>query len=67
MIRIIVLTEPQAAGSTGVTVKASEDEPRFVIKNDNTGKVNRHNIACSHCLNTFIGERTEGSQHYWTL
>ncbi|KXS16046.1 hypothetical protein M427DRAFT_31958 [Gonapodya prolifera JEL478] len=27
-----ILTEPQPAGSTGVTVKASEDEPRIVIK-----------------------------------
>ncbi|TFK37370.1 hypothetical protein BDQ12DRAFT_724212 [Crucibulum laeve] len=33
-----VLTEPQPAGDTGVTVKASEKEPRYVIKNDNTGK-----------------------------
>ncbi|EKM78071.1 hypothetical protein AGABI1DRAFT_114897 [Agaricus bisporus var. burnettii JB137-S8] len=33
-----VLTEPQPAGETGVTAKASEDEPRYLIRNDNTGK-----------------------------
>ncbi|CCA75439.1 hypothetical protein PIIN_09422 [Serendipita indica DSM 11827] len=33
-----VLTETAPAGSTGNTVKASADDPRYVIKNDNTGK-----------------------------
>ncbi|CAE6413552.1 unnamed protein product [Rhizoctonia solani] len=33
-----VLTNAEPAGSTGVTVNASEEEPRYVIKNDNTGK-----------------------------
>jgi hypothetical protein len=33
-----IVTETQAAGDTGVTVKASDDEPRIVIKNENTGK-----------------------------
>ncbi|KAG0129724.1 hypothetical protein HOY82DRAFT_563644, partial [Tuber indicum] len=33
-----VLTEPDAAGSTGVTVKASLHDPRYEIENDNTGK-----------------------------
>ncbi|KAG8837350.1 hypothetical protein FRB91_008149 [Serendipita sp. 411] len=33
-----VVTDPAPAGTTGVTVQASEDEPRFVIKNDKTGK-----------------------------
>ncbi|KAF8610674.1 hypothetical protein BDV93DRAFT_517765 [Ceratobasidium sp. AG-I] len=33
-----ILTEPEAAGSTGNTVQASEEEPRYLIKNDNTGK-----------------------------
>lgn len=33
-----VITETQPAGSTGVTVKASEEEVRYVIRNDNTGK-----------------------------
>ncbi|KDQ07570.1 hypothetical protein BOTBODRAFT_38654 [Botryobasidium botryosum FD-172 SS1] len=33
-----ILTEPQAAGTQGTTVQATEDEPRIVIKNDNTGK-----------------------------
>ncbi|CAE6527227.1 unnamed protein product [Rhizoctonia solani] len=36
-----VLTAPEPAGETGVTVKATEDEPRmyrYLILNDNTGK-----------------------------
>ncbi|KAF8463106.1 hypothetical protein BDZ91DRAFT_732504 [Kalaharituber pfeilii] len=33
-----VLTEDTPAGDTGVTVKASEDSPRYEIRNDNTGK-----------------------------
>ncbi|KAL7266892.1 hypothetical protein RUND412_010542 [Rhizina undulata] len=33
-----VLTEPDHAGSTGVTVKASPDDPRYEIQNDKTGK-----------------------------
>jgi len=33
-----VLTETQPAGATGVSVKASEEEPRYLIRNDNTGK-----------------------------
>ncbi|RPB12117.1 hypothetical protein P167DRAFT_535982 [Morchella conica CCBAS932] len=33
-----VLTHPDAAGSTGNTVKASESDPRYEIQNDNTGK-----------------------------
>ncbi|KAG8779507.1 hypothetical protein FRC20_003155 [Serendipita sp. 405] len=35
---IEVMTDPAPAGTTGVTVQASDDEPRFVIKNDNTRK-----------------------------
>ncbi|CAE6465212.1 unnamed protein product [Rhizoctonia solani] len=35
---IEVITEPEPAGTTGKTVKASEDEPRYLIRNDNTGK-----------------------------
>ncbi|KAF9463561.1 hypothetical protein BDZ94DRAFT_1308675 [Collybia nuda] len=33
-----VLTETQPAGDTGNTMRASSNEPRYVIKNDNTGK-----------------------------
>lgn len=33
-----VLKEPQQAGETQVTVQASEEEPRFVILNENTKK-----------------------------
>ncbi|KAF8636124.1 hypothetical protein AX17_003768 [Amanita inopinata Kibby_2008] len=33
-----VLTETQPAGETGVSIKASEQEPRYLIKNDNTQK-----------------------------
>ncbi|KAJ1305274.1 hypothetical protein OPQ81_000302 [Rhizoctonia solani] len=33
-----VITEPEPAGTTGNTVRASEEEPRYLIKNDNTGK-----------------------------
>lgn len=33
-----ILTSPEPAGDTGVTVKASPEEPRFVIENDNTHK-----------------------------
>ncbi|KAH7338169.1 hypothetical protein B0J17DRAFT_717822 [Rhizoctonia solani] len=33
-----VITNPEPAGESGVTVKASEEEPRYLIKNDNTGK-----------------------------
>ncbi|KAG8809131.1 hypothetical protein FRC19_005429, partial [Serendipita sp. 401] len=33
-----VMTDPAPAGTTGVTVQASDDEPRFVIRNDNTNK-----------------------------
>ncbi|KAG8706978.1 hypothetical protein FRC11_007787 [Ceratobasidium sp. 423] len=33
-----VITNPEPAGTSGVTVKASEEEPRYMIKNDNTGK-----------------------------
>ena len=33
-----VLTEKQPAGETGVNVQASEEEPRFVILNENTNK-----------------------------
>jgi len=43
-----ILTETQEAGSTGSRVKASEDEPRFVIKNDNTGKETAYKGANIH-------------------
>ncbi|PVF97150.1 hypothetical protein CPB86DRAFT_786137 [Serendipita vermifera] len=33
-----VITSKQPAGETGVRVNASEDEPRYLIRNDNTGK-----------------------------
>ncbi|CCA74393.1 hypothetical protein PIIN_08345 [Serendipita indica DSM 11827] len=33
-----ILTERAPAGDTGVTVRASDENPRYVIKNDNTGK-----------------------------
>lgn len=35
-----IITEPETVGSTDrpVTVKASEEEPRFLIENVNTGK-----------------------------
>lgn len=38
-----VLTHDDAAGSTHVTVKASEDNPRYEIKNANTGKLSALN------------------------
>ncbi|KAI5808890.1 hypothetical protein DFH27DRAFT_541655 [Peziza echinospora] len=38
-----VLTSDDTAGSTGVTVKASPENPRYEIKNDNTGKVSALN------------------------
>jgi hypothetical protein len=34
-----VITETASAGGTGVTVNASENDPRYLIKNDNTHKV----------------------------
>ncbi|QRW00397.1 hypothetical protein RhiJN_28415 [Ceratobasidium sp. AG-Ba] len=40
-----ILTEPEAAGTTGNTVQASEEEPRYVIKNDNTGKSTPYKAA----------------------
>ncbi|KAJ6595134.1 hypothetical protein DFH09DRAFT_1305815 [Mycena vulgaris] len=33
-----VVTSKAPAGETGVKVNASKDEPRYVIRNDNTGK-----------------------------
>lgn len=33
-----VLTEPKPAGNRGNVAKASEDEPRYVIFNEHTGK-----------------------------
>lgn len=33
-----ILTEPEAAGTRGNVAKASEDEPRYVIYNEHTGK-----------------------------
>ncbi|KAJ3750720.1 hypothetical protein DFH05DRAFT_109877 [Lentinula detonsa] len=33
-----VITQKQPAGETGVRVNASSDDPRYVIRNDNTGK-----------------------------
>jgi len=33
-----IITEAQPAGSQGTTVHATEDEPRVLIKNDNTQK-----------------------------
>ncbi|KAH9485730.1 hypothetical protein JR316_0002645 [Psilocybe cubensis] len=35
---IDIITETQPLGSTGVSAKASENEPRYLIRNDNTGK-----------------------------
>ncbi|TPX43259.1 hypothetical protein SeMB42_g02167 [Synchytrium endobioticum] len=35
---IDILTQPDIAGSTHKRVKASEEEPRYVIRNDHTGK-----------------------------
>jgi len=40
-----VLTETAPAGSTGNTVEASDTEPRYVIKNDNTGKNTAYKAA----------------------
>ncbi|CCA75438.1 hypothetical protein PIIN_09421 [Serendipita indica DSM 11827] len=33
-----ILTERAPAGDTGVNVRASDENPRYVIKNSNTGK-----------------------------
>ncbi|KAJ8075279.1 hypothetical protein AAF712_013725 [Marasmius tenuissimus] len=33
-----IIEEKKPAGETGVTVNASEDEPRYLIRNDNTQK-----------------------------
>ncbi|KAJ7235611.1 hypothetical protein B0H12DRAFT_1141323 [Mycena haematopus] len=33
-----VVTSKEPAGDTGVKVNASKDDPRYVIRNDNTGK-----------------------------
>ncbi|KAF8699877.1 hypothetical protein RHS03_06911, partial [Rhizoctonia solani] len=33
-----VITSPEPAGTSGNTVQASEEEPRYLIRNDNTGK-----------------------------
>ncbi|KIK62765.1 hypothetical protein GYMLUDRAFT_242409 [Collybiopsis luxurians FD-317 M1] len=33
-----VVTSKQPAGDAGVRVNASADDPRYVIRNDNTGK-----------------------------
>ncbi|CAE6376889.1 unnamed protein product [Rhizoctonia solani] len=33
-----VITQPEPAGTSGNTVQASEEEPRYLIRNDNTGK-----------------------------
>lgn len=33
-----ILTEPDIAGSTHKTVNASEEEPRYIVRNDHTGK-----------------------------
>ncbi|KAE9397238.1 hypothetical protein BT96DRAFT_884114 [Gymnopus androsaceus JB14] len=33
-----VVTSKKPAGATGNTVNASEEDPRYVISNDNTGK-----------------------------
>ncbi|KAF5389026.1 hypothetical protein D9757_005090 [Collybiopsis confluens] len=33
-----VITDKESAGETGVRVNASSDDPRYVIRNDNTGK-----------------------------
>ncbi|RUS21103.1 hypothetical protein BC937DRAFT_93639 [Endogone sp. FLAS-F59071] len=40
-----ILTETRAAGDTGVIVQASEEEPRIVIKNDNTGKASAYKLT----------------------
>ncbi|KAF9448503.1 hypothetical protein P691DRAFT_759876 [Macrolepiota fuliginosa MF-IS2] len=40
-----VITETQPAGNTGVRTQASEDEPRYVIRNDNTGKETAYKTA----------------------
>ncbi|EEB90160.1 hypothetical protein MPER_11672 [Moniliophthora perniciosa FA553] len=33
-----IIESKQPVGETGVQVNASEDEPRYLIRNDNTGK-----------------------------
>ncbi|KAJ1963749.1 hypothetical protein H4R35_007213 [Dimargaris xerosporica] len=33
-----IIEHREPAGETGVTVKASEEHPRFLIRNDKTGK-----------------------------
>ncbi|KAK7041415.1 hypothetical protein VNI00_009281 [Paramarasmius palmivorus] len=33
-----IIESKQPAGESGVQVNASEDEPRYLIRNDNTGK-----------------------------
>ncbi|KAF8475617.1 hypothetical protein BDZ91DRAFT_710016 [Kalaharituber pfeilii] len=38
-----VITHDEPAGSTGVTVKASPEHPRYEIKNANTGKLSALN------------------------
>jgi len=40
-----ILEETQHAGTTGVNVQASEEEPRYLIKNDNTGKETAYKIS----------------------
>ncbi|CAE6501378.1 unnamed protein product [Rhizoctonia solani] len=39
-----VITGPEPAGDSGVTVQASEEEPRYLIKNDNTGKSTAYKV-----------------------
>ncbi|KAG8722755.1 hypothetical protein FRC08_010365 [Ceratobasidium sp. 394] len=42
---IEVITTPEPAGTTGNTVQASEEEPRYLIRNDNTGKSTPYKAA----------------------
>ncbi|KAJ8076078.1 hypothetical protein PM082_022063 [Marasmius tenuissimus] len=40
-----IIDEKRPAGDTGVQVNASEDEPRFLIRNDNTQKETPYKAA----------------------
>ena len=43
-----IITHPEPAGETGVTVKASEEEPRFLILNDHTQKETAYKLENIH-------------------
>jgi hypothetical protein len=47
-----VITEKVPAGETGVRVNASENEPRYLIENDNTKKVRCASLSTRHSLST---------------